>query len=118
MPQTYNVTNPLFRTLMARQTGQGSPGPYRQAPVPTHKMSPVPFSPPSHDTYGDPSVSGTPDPWTHNPAPSPMGPPPTNSGAPHLPNQEQRWENGQQIQNAYANRWSPNPVLLQTLMNR
>lgn len=34
----------------------------------------------------------------------------------HMPTQAQRWMNAQQIQNAYANGWTPNPILLRAVL--
>ena len=35
-----------------------------------------------------------------------------------IPQQLKRWSNAQQIQDAYKNNWSPNPVLLRAMLGQ
>lgn len=43
---------------------------------------------------------------------------PPSGGKTHTPPQIERFNNAQQIQSAYANGWSPNPVLLQASLSK
>lgn len=50
--------------------------------------------------------------------PQPMPPSPVPNIPAHVPPQAQRWQNGQAIQQAYANNWEPNPVLLRAELGK
>lgn len=55
------------------------------------------------------------------PPPQPQGPPsPQATPNPHaqVPPAAQRFANAQKIQEAYANNWQPNPVLLRAMLGR
>jgi hypothetical protein len=54
------------------------------------------------------------------PVPAPSTPTPQVMPNPHTktPPAAERFKNGQQIQQAYANGWQPNPVLLRVMLGR
>lgn len=62
-----------------------------------------------------PGSSQPPPPMATTPAPMPVLPP---SDATKVPPQMQRWMNGQQVQDAYANNWQPNPILLRAQLGK
>lgn len=116
----------LFNALMQRaQQGQGQPAPKGPAqgiwsPKPPQSGMPPQGGPPQ----GPPGPGGP----THPPPPQgpPQGPPappmPTPAVMPNphakVPPAAERFQNGQNIQQAYANGWQPNPVLLRASLGR
>jgi hypothetical protein len=86
--------------LWAKGVGpQGPGGPPPPAPPPPPQGAPGDFTSSLMNTAQVP----------------PTQPPNTHT---NVPPANKRWENGQQIQRAYANNWQPNPVLLRASLGR
>lgn len=115
--------NDLFSTMLARQP-QGPPGAstppqpglgmWSQSVPPTPRQQPQPGGPPPPP--GGAPLPGPPAGMPPPPTPATMPQPPNPS--PSVPPAVKRWDNAQQMSQAYANGWSPNPILLRILLGR
>lgn len=100
----------LFDTLLARVGGAPAPptlaaGMWAKSTPPKQEAPPPQPQPPA--AAPPPPVGGA--------AGLPVVPPNPQGS---LPPAERRWMNGQQIQQAYANNWQPNPVLLRAMLGK
>lgn len=122
----------LFNTLMQRnmppsqangiwaapptQPGGAPPGGMPGQPPPGAAGGPPPPGVPGAAPPPPPAPTGAP----AIPTLPPVGPVPTALPSSHanVPPEAQRAANANQIQNAYANNWNPNPVLLRAMLSR